>query len=110
MKAWYCWWPRRRVAGFLLCICVHTETESEREGESAREREREGDAESYPLCCYGVFKKAIRMQLKDQLDNSDDDVLTNADAIVGAPLDEIKHHRKLQATPPLLITVDVHTT
>ena len=52
---------------------------------------------------HGVFKKAMRVQLKDQLDNSDDDVLTNADAIVGAPLDEIKHHRKLQATPPTLI-------
>jgi len=45
----------------------------------------------------------MRVQLKDQLDNSDDDVLTNADAIVGAPLDEIKHHRKLQATPRTLI-------
>ena len=45
----------------------------------------------------------MRVQLRDQLDNSDDDVLTNANAIVGAPLDEIKHHRKLQATPPTLI-------
>ena len=52
---------------------------------------------------HGVFKKAIRLQLRDQLDNSDDDVLTNIDAIVGAPLNEIKHHRKLQATPPTLI-------
>ena len=52
----------------------------------------------------------MRVQLRDQLDNSDDDVLTNANAIVGAPLDEIKHHRKLQATPPTLIISWIYCT
>ena len=60
----------------------------------------------FPVVCRGalilnfftVFKKAIRRQLQNRHDNSDDErVLNNPDAVVGAPADAISHHRKLQA-------------
>ena len=47
----------------------------------------------------GVFKKSVRHNLKDERANSDDEnVLQDADALLGAPEDTIRYHRKLQAT------------
>ena len=46
----------------------------------------------------GVFKKAVRHNLKDERVNSDDEhVLQDADAMLGAPQDIMRHSRKLQA-------------
>jgi hypothetical protein len=50
----------------------------------------------------GVFKKSVRHNLKDERANSDDEnVLQDADALLGAPEDTIRYHRKLQATTSL---------
>ena len=50
----------------------------------------------------GVFKKSVRHSLKDERAKSDDEnVLQDADALLGEPEDTIRYHRKLQATTSL---------
>jgi len=60
----------------------------------------------FPVVCrvtlqlhfYTLFKKVMRMLLRGTTDNSDDDrVLHDVNAMLGAPVDAIAHHRKLQA-------------
>ncbi len=57
---------------------------------------------------FKLFKKAIRMLLKGQSDHSDDDsVLHDANAVLGAPVDAIGYHRKLQAFMIITIVTNI---
>ena len=59
------------------------------------------------LFFFSVTKKALRKQLQCRDQSDDENLLRDGDALVGAPTDEIRYHRKLQACK-LSISIYAH--